>query len=258
MKIFFPPVGRYRAVNLEWKSNYANISLIEPEYSEFNNSQVTKDSLISFEARKNEEILLNSKQYVVKKSMIAYLQPNAKQVLTKTQSKASGEISVDLLQSQCDEKTGDCRIVRKRMDFENKSTSEIEVIEYINATDCILTDIFVSDYNQHLPYEGTFDSIIYYVCKKIIPFGLTKSLDYFILRAIDYTVPLEYQNVFSVGLNYLVNSTSEDYYEKEHKKVFGNIIAENQSITDESINTNRDTNIIDAEFDSKSNRAFGH
>ena len=118
-----------------------------------------------------------------------------------------------LFQSQCNMKTGDCRISRKQVNIDNEIATAVEKIECINATDCIITDIFMDKYF----FWNT--KMIMYVCEKNLSIEPNNSVDYLIFRAIDYTTPIEIRDKFSLNLNFLGNLTILDQHVKEYKKL---------------------------------------
>ena len=115
-------------------------------------------------------------------------------------------IKIDLLQSQCEEKIGDCTILLKQFNLENNSTLEVEVFENINAIEFVFTDFF--KYNSFKIFSTPSGNIIYYVGSKILPFGSKNIADYLTVRAINYTKPFKNQTMFSKNLDFSRNSTA--------------------------------------------------
>ena len=167
--------------------------------------------LTNYEERKAKLILMDSENTTITTSMMVDLEPNIKKLLMDVD--AEEDISeIDLFQSQYQEETGDCRILRQRVDLRNNLTLPVEVIANINATDCLFIDFFRSNSTYH----DYTDTSISYVCKKHLSFEAERGTDYLIFRVIDYMKPFEEQEVFSLNLSFPENISSLINHEKGH------------------------------------------
>ena len=202
----FSSLDNYNKLVIKWKLNSQNVSLREPQDVEFPSRLKNLVCLTSYKERKSELIFLDS-NYNIEKNMMIDLKPKVNKVLVNMYRENLGNIN--LFQSQCDEKTGDCKILRQQVDLENNFISKVEVIVNINSTDCILKDIFLMTARF---LKGCHDNIILYICEKQVPFPLTNGFHYLILRGIYYLEPLKNQEIISINL------TSLNYHEEMYKK----------------------------------------